>query len=546
VVDEIEVGEIEVDAVQVEEPVEEQPVEEKQAVEAQVEEAESEAAEVKEVEIEEAASEATATVEAPDEATTEAEMPVADAPDEVEISSADAPEIEEIVEIPASVASDELLPDSGSDSSAETGVGSPVPVEDPTEVDLVAEATVLASYGLYGKAIDRLQELLASSPDRLDARERLVGVYIDQGSLEPAAKEATELARQCFETDAREVWARVRGVLVQSGFAIDRGQVLAPSAEEPAEEPSVAEVHSVEEPSIAEAPSVDAGVGEPVEAADAIPAAIEAELGDAGSELPAADAVIEPAPSEVEAPDSQSDVDLAVAGLAPTKPSEPELTPAAQGFVDPASGAPATEAEWLAASGGPMDLGESLPAADDLFAAEDEFFDLAAELEEELDREGVLPAGELISDIEEQSLDDIVEGFRKGVAEALSPEDFDTHYNLGIAYREMGLVDEAIGEFQLASKDPRYLVDSCSMLAGCFVDKGFPELAIKWFERGLESPAITEEEVWGLRYELGSLYQQMGEVEKAHEEFVEIYGANSNFRDVVAKLEELRNPPGEG
>ena len=80
-----------------------------------------------------------------------------------------------------------------------------------------------------------------------------------------------------------------------------------------------------------------------------------------------------------------------------------------------------------------------------------------------------------------------VEGFKKGVAEHLSPTDYDTHFNLGIAYREMGLLDEAIGEFQIAAKEPSHLVLCCSMLGLCFLDKGLPELAIRWYRRGLDT-----------------------------------------------------------
>ncbi len=172
------------------------------------------------------------------------------------------------------------------------------------------------------------------------------------------------------------------------------------------------------------------------------------------------------------------------------------------------------------------------------FDSEEEFFDLASELERELDSEpGVSGDLEIVSD--EQSIAEIVEGFRKGMAETLSPEDYDTHYNLGIAYREMGLVDEAISEFQLAAKDSRYLIDCCSLLASCFVKKGFPQLAIKWYSEGLDSPTISQEEVLGLQYELGDLYLEIGEAEEARQRFVEIYGVNSDYRDVSSKLASL-------
>lgn len=179
-----------------------------------------------------------------------------------------------------------------------------------------------------------------------------------------------------------------------------------------------------------------------------------------------------------------------------------------------------------------------------LFEVEEEFFDLAAELEREMvEGEEEASVEEVLAEpvpVEEESLADIVDGFKKGVAEVLSPEAFDTHYNLGIAYREMGLVDEAIGEFQLSAKDPDHLVDSCSMLGACFLEKGFPDLAVKWYKRGLEQPGLEEEESLSLLYDLGSVYAISGEREAAYEVFVEIYGVNSHYRDVVARLEELR------
>lgn len=177
---------------------------------------------------------------------------------------------------------------------------------------------------------------------------------------------------------------------------------------------------------------------------------------------------------------------------------------------------------------------------DTMFGEEEEFFDLAAELEEELIAEETGSAGQFMPQLEEQSIEEIVEGFKQGVAETLSSEDYDTHYNLGIAYREMGLIDEAIGEFQLAAKSEQFLVDCCSLLGASFLEKGFPELAVKWYERGLEAPKASDEEKLGLLYELGNLYLTTGARGTAKKTFAEIYGANSNYRDVVAKLEELR------
>ena len=180
-------------------------------------------------------------------------------------------------------------------------------------------------------------------------------------------------------------------------------------------------------------------------------------------------------------------------------------------------------------------------SAAELFDEEDDFFDLAGELVEELSKEEAFQRDGILVQ-SEQTLEEIVEGFKKGVAEHLSPTDYDTHFNLGIAYREMGLLDEAIGEFQLASKDSRYLVLCCSMLGLCFLDKGLGDLAVKWYRRALEFPGISEEDSLGMMYDLGNVYMAMNDWENAYKTFGDLYGIDANYRDVVAKMEELNRP----
>lgn len=182
-------------------------------------------------------------------------------------------------------------------------------------------------------------------------------------------------------------------------------------------------------------------------------------------------------------------------------------------------------------------ISAALVQEENLFADEDNFFDLAAELESELaDEEEAISLSE-----EEQSLEEIFREFKKGVEQQLDSEDYDTHYNLGIAYKEMGLIDEAIGEFQLASKDPKRAVECASMLGLCFLEKGMPQLAIKWYRKGLEMPEITEEEHIGLLYDLASAYQEVGDTESAQRAFMEVYGMNSNYRDIVIRIKALED-----
>jgi tetratricopeptide (TPR) repeat protein len=187
---------------------------------------------------------------------------------------------------------------------------------------------------------------------------------------------------------------------------------------------------------------------------------------------------------------------------------------------EPVEAAPPPDASW---GGGGFDLGAELG---DLFGAQ-------AAVEEE-------PAASPSSDLGDSGLADIFKEFKKGVDKQLGNEDYDTRYNLGIAYKEMGLVDEAIAEFQLAAKDPNRLLECSSMLGICFLEKGMPKLAIKWFEKGLKTPGRREEEYQGLRYDLATAHEAAGDLDTALGLFTELYGQDANFRDVAAKLRELR------
>ena len=232
------------------------------------------------------------------------------------------------------------------------------------------------------------------------------------------------------------------------------------------------------------------------------------------------------------------DQDFVVPGLrepmAPLPPPEAE-SPAS---LDDTSMSWLDEAEAVRASA--ASASSQPPAPGSGLFSEDDFFDLAGELDQELERE--VGGGDLLAGPAEQTLEEIVEGFKKGVSENLSATDYETHFNLGIAYREMGLIDEAIGEFQLSAKDPAHLVACCSNLGLCFLEKGLPELAVKWYRRGLESPDLSEEDSLGLQYDTGCAYVAMGDSESAYKSFVDLYGINSNYRDVVARIEELGHP----
>jgi tetratricopeptide (TPR) repeat protein len=174
--------------------------------------------------------------------------------------------------------------------------------------------------------------------------------------------------------------------------------------------------------------------------------------------------------------------------------------------------------------------------------AEGDFFDLAGELDRSLAEAQVAVDTQEQESIEGpgHSLDEIFKAFKKGVEQQVDSQDYETHYNLGIAYKEMGLVDEAIGEFQYAARDPSKTVDCCGILGLCFLEKGMPQLALKWYQKGLEMPNLGEHEAVGLRYDIAEVYREQGDYKRAIQSYTEVYGLDSTYRDVAAKIRELK------
>ncbi|HLM56138.1 MAG TPA: tetratricopeptide repeat protein, partial [Pyrinomonadaceae bacterium] len=141
----------------------------------------------------------------------------------------------------------------------------------------------------------------------------------------------------------------------------------------------------------------------------------------------------------------------------------------------------------------------------------------------------------------------IFDEFREEVEDASdAPDaDYETHYNLGLAYREMGLLDQAVEEFQTAAAmttpgdgTPRFL-QCCNLLGHCFMEKGMPRPAALWFKRGLGSPGHTDDEYQALRFDLGVAYEQMGEPDRAIEVFSEVYAIDVSYRGVAERLRDL-------
>jgi len=130
---------------------------------------------------------------------------------------------------------------------------------------------------------------------------------------------------------------------------------------------------------------------------------------------------------------------------------------------------------------------------------------------------------------------------------AASDEDPETHYNLGIAFREMGLLDEAIGELQKACQSfdrghpfPQ-IMQTYTWLAQCFLEKGVPEAAVRWYDKALNVTGIDGETRVALNYELASAYEAAGDKSAALKHFMDVYGNNIDYRDVAERIKALKS-----
>ena len=130
--------------------------------------------------------------------------------------------------------------------------------------------------------------------------------------------------------------------------------------------------------------------------------------------------------------------------------------------------------------------------------------------------------------------------FKTDVDEQIAADDMESHYNLGIAYREMGLLDDAISEFEKAEKEPARYVD-CQTLKGLsFSDKGDYVSAEKMFKQALDSPHLEDIQRLNLGYEMGLLYERAERVAEALTSYQEVFALDNNYRDVKDKVQELQ------
>ncbi len=505
-------------------PVETVPVEEVQATatEAGAEEFPVEIAAVEAAEVPAELVEASAAVE---------EAPVAEAEPAPEAVAEEVPEIEVIEPAPEG----ETVPVAGEQAA------------DTEEVDLSAEWASLLEETREPDAVAQVPETVAA-----DGATPAAPV-MDAAPAEPAAEEFPLPELVVEEADASA------------------------QVEPTAHEDTVAAFEEIGKPKF-EIPAETADFEEwstPQAEASAQPQAAESEI-HPSELLPDEELTTLPVPehSELAAEGPETALELPQAALPESPVPEPEFE-LDQDFELVLEPEPVVPAHEMLAEIPPSPAAENEPAAPvagnaGVFTSEDFLSDLGKEIDDLGLNVGhpvstELPLHEQLAmkSAEEQRLakanravnteagplKEVFDEFRAELGEmGAEDEDLETHYNLGIAFREMGLLEEAIGEFQKVAKANdrgkafRYAMQCCTLLGLAFMEKGQPAIAAIWYERALLTPGIDSESKLALRYDLGVAQESAGDLDAALKSFSQVYAVNIDYRDVADRIAAHHKP----
>jgi tetratricopeptide (TPR) repeat protein len=450
-----------------------------------------------------------------------------------------------------------------------------------TDVDL------FSSYGLTQKATTLLEGVIQRAPRHTPALERLLDFYLgaanDVRTIE-VASQLEQIHRERGDSPASERFSDIRQRFQKlAGMPVDEPVQAspapqAPAAQSPVQAPAEFEIQ------------VESASSAPV---NATPVEFEIPMATIETE-PVQDSAVAPVPivepavqtSPVTAPAEEVDLsdeweamisgsgepapkaEAEVAVSAEPAATKPEATAEAADepifeLVDESpEQAPTPEA--VAAGNGDLEL-ELAPEPGDAANTDDFLKELAAEVDDmempqapanlpapvhvPVARTEPIPAAsaEPVSAETLNELSEVFQEFRSELDEiGDEDEDLETHYNLGIAYREMGLLDEAISEFQRVAnaiqkgKPFRYAMNCATLLALSFSDKNEPKIAALWYQRALETPGLDQETVLALRYDLGVSLSMAGESTSALDSFRQVYAMNIDYRDVADRIAELQ------
>ncbi|MBN1224329.1 MAG: tetratricopeptide repeat protein [Candidatus Aminicenantes bacterium] len=200
------------------------------------------------------------------------------------------------------------------------------------------------------------------------------------------------------------------------------------------------------------------------------------------------------------------------------------------------------------------DVGEERVTSADIFAETDivpiitkevdekRYYDLTDVIDKELTVIKATLSYQIRGDttVVEKALSDIVADFRKALEDKVDKDDYESHYNLGIAFLEQGLFDEAIEECKVAARDKTLEVECYSVISFCYKQKKDYKEAVTWLEKAQGVSEKDSDQAYALKYELGALFEDMDEKDKAAKIYKEVLTWNPDYRDVSEKVTALK------
>ena len=185
-------------------------------------------------------------------------------------------------------------------------------------------------------------------------------------------------------------------------------------------------------------------------------------------------------------------------------------------------------------------LGAAAPPPPPPPTADDEFIDFAAFLQDgETASTRMRMREPEVSGNEQADFDSLLRHFKEGVARSLEEEDYESHYDLGVAYKEMGLLDDAIAEFQKALRSRRHRLPAYEALGQCFVEQSRHSVAATVLTRALHEPGLGDEQRIGVLYLLAYSCEALQRWKEARSYYSRVYATDINFRDAAARLAAL-------
>jgi tetratricopeptide (TPR) repeat protein len=150
-----------------------------------------------------------------------------------------------------------------------------------------------------------------------------------------------------------------------------------------------------------------------------------------------------------------------------------------------------------------------------------------------------LQGSEVTSSMVDVDVDQVFAKFKAGVRAQVVEADSATHYDLGVAYKEMGLVTEAITEFEQAARDPHRECMCFAMIGLIYLEQGQLDRSAESYVKALGAQSKTVEQEMNLYYDLGTVYEMKQQKKDALYYFQKIARRDPGYRDVADRLNAL-------